>query len=117
MAIAVGTTRQVLADAYKNLAGSAQVWVSLHTGDPGTTGTSEASGGGYARVQGTWTSGTGGALTMGELTFTAPAGAYSYVGLWSASSSGTFYDKASLSPTITLGGTGPIKVTPAFAVS
>ncbi len=117
MAIAVATTRQTLADAYKTLAGSAQVWVSLHTGDPGTTGINEATGGGYVRVQGTWTSGSGGTLTMAELTFTAPTGTYSYVGLWSASSSGTFYDKAAMSPSITIGGPGPIKVTPSFTQS
>lgn len=117
MAIAVGTTRQVLADAYKTLTGAATVWVSLHTADPGTTGASEATGGGYVRVQGTWTSGTGGALTMAELSFTVPAGSYTHVGLWSASSAGTFYDKASLAPNITLGSAGTIKVTPSFAVS
>ncbi|WP_029923848.1 phage tail fiber protein [Nocardia otitidiscaviarum] len=117
MAIAVASTRQVLADAYKNLSGTAQVWVSLHTSDPGTTGTGEATGGGYARVQGTWTSGSGGALTMAELTFTAPAGTYTHVGLWSASSTGTFYDKAALAPNITINSAGTIKVTPSFALS
>ncbi|WP_068059426.1 phage tail fiber protein [Nocardia xishanensis] len=117
MAIAVATTRQVLADAYKTLAGSSSVYVSLHTADPSTTGANEATGGGYARVQGTWSSGSGGALSMAELTFTAPAGTYTHVGLWSASSSGTFYDKAALSPNITLGSAGTIKVTPSFALS
>lgn len=117
MAIAVATTRQVLADAYKTLTGTAQVWVSLHTADPGTTGTSEATGGGYARVQGTWTSGSGGTLTMAELSFTAPAGTYTHVGLWSASTSGTYYDKAALSPSITISGPGTVKVTPSFTQS
>ncbi|MEV6219813.1 hypothetical protein [Nocardia sp. NPDC051833] len=117
MAIAVAATRQVLADAYKGLNGGSTVWVSLHTGDPGTTGTAEASGGSYARVQGTWTSGTGGALTMAELTFNAPSGSFSYAGLWSASSGGTFHDKCALAPSITLGSAGTIKVTPSFSVS
>lgn len=117
MSIAVAATRQVLADAYKTLAGSSSVYVSLHTADPGTTGASEASGGGYVRVQGTWSSGTGGALTMPELTFTCPAGTYSYAGLWSASTAGTFYDKCALSPSITLSAAGTIKVTPSFAES
>ena len=117
MAIAVPTTRQTLADAYKTLAGSAQVWVGLHTGDPGATGANEATGGGYVRVQGTWTSGTGGALTMPELTFTAPAGTYTHASLWSASSAGTFYDKCPLSPNITISSAGTIKVTPSFALS
>ncbi|MEV4127167.1 hypothetical protein [Nocardia sp. NPDC049707] len=117
MPIAVAATRQVLADAYKTLSGSSTVWVSLHTADPGSTGASEASGGSYARVQGTWTSGSGGTLTMSELTFSAPAGAYTYAGLWTASTAGTFLDKALLSPSITLGGAGPIKLTPSFTES
>ncbi|MET8430178.1 hypothetical protein [Nocardia sp. NPDC004860] len=117
MSIAIATTRQVLADAYKTLSGASTVWVSLHTSDPTTVGNNEASGGGYARVQGTWTSGTGGSLTMAELTFTAPTGSYTHVGLWSASTSGTFYDKCALSPNITLSSAGTIKVTPSFAQS
>lgn len=117
MSIAVATTRQVLADAYKTLSGASTVWVSLHTADPGTTGTSEATGGSYARVQGTWTSSTGGVLTMAELTFNAPTGTFTYAGLWSASTAGTFYDKTLLSPSITLGGAGTIKVTPGFTES
>lgn len=117
MAIAVAATRQVLADAYKGLNGGSTVWVSLHTGDPGTTGTAEASGGSYARVQGTWTSGSGGALSMAELTFNAPAGNFTHAGLWSASSAGTFHDKCALAPSITLGSAGTIKVTPSFSVS
>ncbi|MBM4685470.1 hypothetical protein GS532_16670 [Rhodococcus hoagii] len=32
-------------------------WISFHTTDPGTNGGNEASGGGYARKQTTWTDG------------------------------------------------------------
>ncbi|MFD3594255.1 hypothetical protein ACFWU5_16125 [Nocardia sp. NPDC058640] len=117
MAIAVAATRQVLADAYKGLNGGSTVWVSLHTSDPGSTGTGEATGGSYARVQGTWSSGSGGALTMAELTFNAPAGSFAYAGLWSANTAGTFHDKCALAPSITLGSAGTIKVTPSFSVS
>ncbi|MFE3052385.1 hypothetical protein [Nocardia sp. NPDC059239] len=117
MSIAIATTRQVLADAYKTLSGASTVWVSLHTSDPTTVGNNEATGGGYVRIQGTWASGTGGALTMAELSFTAPAGTYTHVGLWSASTSGTFYDKCGLSPNITINAAGTIKVTPQFALS
>ncbi|MBF6136633.1 hypothetical protein IU501_26990 [Nocardia otitidiscaviarum] len=56
-------------------------------------------------------------MTIAELTFTAPTGTYTHVGLWSASSTGTFYDKAALSPNITLSSAGTIKVTPSFALS
>lgn len=117
MSIAVATTRQVLADAYKTLTGASTVWVSLHTADPGTTGTSEVTGGSYVRVQGTWTSGSGGILTMAELTFNVPAGTFTYCGLWSASSAGTFYDKALLTPSLTTGGPTTVKITPGFTQS
>ncbi|WP_280389784.1 phage tail fiber protein [Nocardia wallacei] len=117
MAIAVNATKQVLADAYKTLAGSANVYVSLHTSDPGSTGANELSGGSYARVQGTWTSGTTGTLSMPELTFNSPAATITHVGLWSASTAGTFYDKAALVPNITLSGAGTVKVTPSFTQS
>jgi hypothetical protein len=117
MAIAVNATKQVLADAYKALNGGSTVYVSLHTADPGSTGANEVSGGSYARVQGTWTSGTTGTLSMAELTFNAPNGTVTHVGLWSASTAGNFHDKAALVPNITLSSAGTIKVTPSFTES
>lgn len=119
MAIAVAASRQTLADAYKNLAGAGTAWMSLHTGDPGTTGASEASGGSpaYARKQITWSSGSGGVLTAANVTFDAPAGTYGYVSLSTASSAGTHVDKVALSPAITLSGQGTITVTASFAQS
>ncbi|MGX1809752.1 phage tail fiber protein [Nocardia sp. NPDC055321] len=117
MAITIATTRQVLADAFKTLTGASTVYVSLHTADPTTVGNNEATGGSYARVLGTWSSGSGGVLTMAELTFNAPNGTFTHVGLWSASTSGTFYDKCALSPNITLASSGTIKVTPSFTLS
>lgn len=112
--VAVDATKQALADAYKALNGGSTIWVSLHTADPGTTGTSEVTGGSYARVQGTWTSGTTGTLSMSTLTFNVPAGTFTHAGLWSANSAGTFRDKTALSPSITTGGTTTIQVTPSF---
>lgn len=114
MAIAVATTRQSLADNYKSL-GS---WISLHTADPGTTGTSEASGGSpaYARKQTTWTSSTGGVVNGSQVAIDAAAGTYTYAGLWSASTAGTFIDKVAITST-TLGAQGQILVTPTFTES
>lgn len=118
MAIAVAASRQSLADAYKLLGGASTVYVSLHTGDPGTTGTAEASGGSpaYARKQSTWTSGTGGVLTGSQVTIDVPAGTYTYAGLWTASTSGTFIDKVAITST-TLGSQGQILVTPSYTQS
>ncbi|NIL74411.1 hypothetical protein [Rhodococcus sp. B10] len=47
--------------------------LSLHTGDPGTTGANEISGGSYARVATTWTAGAvDGAVVGSEVEFNIP---------------------------------------------
>ncbi|MFD3511236.1 hypothetical protein [Nocardia sp. NPDC058666] len=121
MAIAVATTRQVLADAYKSVAGSNTVYISVHSADPGTTGTNEASGGvpAYARKQSAWTSGTGGVVTGSQVTVDLPAGSYTHVGLWKTAT-GTaptdFIDKVAISTT-TLGAQGQLLITPTFTQS
>lgn len=114
MAIAVATTRQALADTYKTLG----TWISVHTSDPGTTGTSEATGGSpaYARKQTTWTSSTGGVVNGSQVTVDLPAGTYTYIAVWSASTSGTFIDKAAITST-TLGAQGQLLITPTFTQS
>ncbi|MEV4155397.1 hypothetical protein AB0J48_20440 [Nocardia salmonicida] len=118
MAIAVATSRQALADAYKLLGGASTAWVSLHTSDPGSTGTAEAAGGSpaYARKQTTWTSGTGGVLTATQVTIDVPAGTYTHAGFWTSSSGGTFFDKVAITST-TLGSQGQILVTPSYTQS
>lgn len=115
MAIAVNATKEALATAYTGLG----TWISLHTADPGSTGTSEASGGSpaYARKQTTWTAGASDGVSSGsQVTFDVPAGTYTHVGIWSASTSGTFVDKCAISST-TLSGQGQVLVTPTFTVS
>ncbi|MEV6358797.1 phage tail fiber protein [Nocardia asteroides] len=120
MAIAVATTRQALADAYKNVAGSNSVYISVHIADPGTSGNNEASGGSpaYARKQSTWTSGTGGVITGSQVTIDLPAGSYTHVGLWKTAAGGTadFIDKVAISAT-TLGAQGQLLITPTFTQS
>lgn len=118
MAIAIAATRQELADAYKVTAGASTAWVALHSADPGTTtGANELSGGGYARVQITWSSGSGGTLTCSPITFNHPAGTITHASLNTASSGGTMKDKCALSPTQNPGGPGTLTVTPAFTLS
>ncbi|MFR9767039.1 hypothetical protein [Nocardia sp. SC052] len=114
MAIAVGTTRQSLADNYKTLG----AYVSVHTADPGSTGASEASGGSpaYARKQTTWTSATGGVVNGSQVTVDLPAGTYTHIGIWSAASGGTFIDKCAITST-TLGAQGQLLITPTFTQS
>lgn len=92
MAIATTTQKETLAVAY----GNAATHASLHSADPGTTGTSEISGGApaYARKPITWAAGTSDGVVTGSVTFDVPASvATTHAGLWTALTAGTFLDK------------------------
>lgn len=122
MAIQIAATRQLLADDYKTFGDSipgGTAYVSLHTGNPGGSGTSNETTGGspaYARKQITWTSGSGGALSGTSATIDVPAGTYTYAGLWNQASGGTCIDWVAITST-TLGAQGQIVVTPSFTQS
>lgn len=83
------------------------VWASLHTADPGTTGTSEVTGGSpaYARKAITWNAASGGALdNNANPVFDVPGGTtVAWAGLWSASSAGTFYGSADVTDEVFAG--------------
>jgi hypothetical protein len=69
-------------------------FMSLHTGDPGTTGTNESTGGSpaYARKALTWSAASGGSKAISNSpVFDVPASTISYVGMWDSSTSGTYY--------------------------
>lgn len=114
MAIAVGTTRQNLADRY----GTLGTFFGLATGNPGTSATpaNEAAGGSYARVATTWTSSTGGTINGSAVTINANAGTYTHAPLFSASSGNTMIDWAAIVSTI-LSAAGQIVLTPSYAQS
>jgi hypothetical protein len=68
--------------------------ISLHNGDPSTTGANEITGGSpaYARKAVTWNTAASGLRTNnGALVFDVPATTVLHVGLWSAITAGTFY--------------------------
>jgi hypothetical protein len=74
-------------------------FVSLHTGDPSTTGANEATGGSpaYARKAITWNAAASGARSASnQPVFDVPAGTYLYAGFFSASTGGTFWGYAPL---------------------
>ena len=118
-----------LPDAEKNYLADQQAaritHFSLHTADPGTTGTGEATGGSYARQASNFnSSGSAGPLgstlqpatpgvAWGSATFSVNSGTYTHVGGWSASTSGTFRGGDDLSASITLGSAGS---TPAISI-
>jgi len=68
------------------------VYVSLHTADPGTSGTSEVAGGSYVRVAPSWAAASSGSKTFTvAATLQIPAGTtITHFGYWSAVSGGTF---------------------------
>lgn len=78
------------------------VYVSLHSDIPNSSGNNELTGGTYARVGVTWNTPASGAVTNnGALSHNVPAGAtVAYYGLWSASTSGTFYGSMPLNGTV-----------------
>ena len=71
-------------------------YASLHTGDPGTSGTAEVNGGApaYARKPLSWASASSSSKsTSAQMVFDVPGGGtmITHVGYWSAATGGTFY--------------------------
>lgn len=91
--------------------GTVLAYLSVHTADPGTTGTAEAAGGSYARQQNTWGAVSGGSIVGAAKTFTPGAGTYTYGGYWSAATGGTFLGSFAITSK-TLAATDTLTVTP-----
>jgi hypothetical protein len=112
-----------LTDAERNTVADAEaarlLYASLHTGNPGSTGASEATGGtpAYARKALTFASAASGTATAGEVTFDVPAGTYTHFGVWSASTGGTFRGGNPLAVSQTMSSQGQIKLTVALPVT
>jgi hypothetical protein len=86
--------------------------VQLHTGPPGASGTANvATGGGATRQAVSWAASSSGTVTTsGGVTWSVPAGSYSYVSFWTALSGGTFRGSDDLPATQTLAGAGTVSV-------
>lgn len=115
MAGLTGVTRStMLASIFTATLGSGKAnYGSLHTADPGTTGTSEATGGSpaYARKVITWGTASGGSVSGSTITFDVPAGTYTHIGYWDALTSGTFVGGYPLQASMTYGAQGTLPVT------
>ena len=84
-------------DAALTAVGAAATYISLHTADPGTTGTSEVSTGTYARVQTTWGTAAASSMTGSQVTINVPASTtITYWGVWTAASGGFYYEGGAL---------------------
>lgn len=92
-------------------------YISLHTGDPGTTGTNEATGGAYARQSLTWGSTSGGVTSASQVSFSVNAATYSHIGFWDAVTAGTFRGGSALAASQNLSSAGIVKVTPTLTVT
>lgn len=73
-------------------------YVSLHTADPSTGGTSEVTGGSYTRELAAWGSPSAGSVANAtDVVFDVPGSTtITHIGYWSASSAGTFYGSRAL---------------------
>jgi hypothetical protein len=104
-------TRDTMLDQLNALATHA----SLHTADPGSSGTSEVAGGSYARVPITWSASSGGTKNItAAATVQIPAGTtFTHFGMWSALTSGTFRGGGALdsSQSYPTGGTYDLTIT------
>ena len=82
------------------------VYVSLHTADPGTTGASECAGGSYARqlASSSFAAASGSSkASNADINFTSmPACTVTHVGIWDASTVGNFLWGGSLSASKTV---------------
>lgn len=78
------TGLNVMADGLRAVA----THLSLHSADPGSTGTNHTN---HGRVAASWPAASGGSLTISNKAFTGGTanGAVTHVGLWSAAGTGT----------------------------
>src|ERR1039458_9260584 len=98
--------------------GAAATWISLHTADPGTTGTSEVSGGTYARVQTTWGTAAASSMAGSQVTINVPAGnTVEYWGVWTANSGGIYYEGGAVPVNETYAAAGTYLFTPTLTAT
>lgn len=100
-------------DAAVNALTGLGTWISLHSGDPGTSGLNEVTAAG--RQQTTWSPSSGGTANGTQVVFqSVPAGTYTHYSVWTSGTSGggTFRWGFELSPGVTLSDVGTVLMTP-----
>ncbi len=90
-------------------------YISLHTGNPGTTGANEVAGGTYARQQVNFNAAAAGsAKNAAAITWTLmPTATVTYIGVWDAVSAGNFCLGGALSESIEVSSGNYTSVDPA----
>lgn len=105
-------TTSALNDAADGIAATTR-YISAHTGDPGSTGTSEVAGGAYARQQTTWAAASGGERVGSQVSIPIPAGTtVRWWGLWTAATGGVFKGGFDLGANEVFGAAGVLNHTP-----
>lgn len=84
--------------------------ISLHTAQPNSSGSNEASGGSYARQSVTLAASSSGARTHGAVSFPVPAGTFTHVAYWTASTAGTCKGYAPLPASETFASAGTLNL-------
>lgn len=105
-------------NAALNTIKGAATFISLHTGNPGTTGANEVAGGSYIRVATTWGTISGGSMTGTQVSINVPAGTtITNWGLWSASSAGNYFDGGALPSNVLYSSAGTYLITVTLTAS
>ena len=83
-------------------------YASLHTAEPNASGSREVTGGSYTRKSISWAAASNGsAVSNANIVFDVPASTtITYIGYWSASTSGTFYGSRQLDTSQTFSSAG-----------
>lgn len=93
-------------------------FISLHTADPGATGTSEVIGGAYARKATVWGTVSNSAVTGSSVTLDVPAGTtITHWGLWTTLTTGSLYFGGALPASESFGSNGTFSLTPTLSAS
>jgi hypothetical protein len=95
MAFTTATANKILDKILKNadFTPATALYVSLHIGDPGDAGANEVTGGSYARQPIAFgTVAAKGCSNSADINFTLmPTATITHIGIWSASTAGTFW--------------------------
>lgn len=100
-------------NAAANGIAAAGTYISAHTADPTASGTSEVTGGTYARQQTTWAAVANGERVGSQVAIPIPASTtVAWWGIWSAVTGGTFLGGFQLAANEVFGSAGTLNHTP-----
>jgi hypothetical protein len=100
------------------LSGESDVYISLHSASPGTTGANEITGGTYARVATTWSAAAASSRAGSAVVINVPAGVtITHFGIYTLGTAGVYKRGGQLSAPETYGAAGTYTLTPTLTGS